>query len=149
MIARRGQTWIDKPRELRRANSRENKRVLIGEETWRKWCENCGNEYETVNEDRKLCDRCHEKKVRGKGYPPLDFGPSKHHGEPTPGKKPGGTVEYFSCPFCGKPAASVYCWTFDRGRGSAHDLFYARCPDCGAVGEYQETIEKAKEAITI
>lgn len=59
--SRGGIIYRQLPQEQRAANSRHWKREAIGSEEWKKWCENCGAEFETVNESRLLCNDCHDE----------------------------------------------------------------------------------------
>lgn len=61
--------WVDKPRSVKNRLSRDGERERIDGLVWKKWCENCGEEFRTVNPtDRVLCSRCHQMKCNGSGY---------------------------------------------------------------------------------
>ena len=50
--------FIALPKDVRKRNSRNEKCIQIDDVSFEKWCEQCGEKFETVNESRLLCDAC-------------------------------------------------------------------------------------------
>lgn len=50
--------WKDKPKKERKINSQNGRCESIGCFEYRKWCENCAEQFETVNKVRTLCTKC-------------------------------------------------------------------------------------------
>lgn len=93
--------WVDKSKEERKANSRDGHMEVVDEWTWRKWCENCGKPFTTVNESRKLCTDCFHAKCDGGGFKKLLIGTGGYQAEH---ENKGVLIESFDCPHCGAPA---------------------------------------------
>ena len=148
----RGRTWEDKPEEERAINSRGGLVEKINELEYRKWCENCGKKFYTVNRDKKLCRRCCRKKVAGKGYPPLSFrkgcgGGGRHR---TDKEKTTSCSETLECPHCGS-LAILTGFRFQRDPADRPDQgrwrYYIRCENCGRYEtKYYNSREEAIEA---
>lgn len=111
--AQRPPRWTDKPLAERRANSRNGAREALPDGlSYRKWCENCGAPFETVNPTglyrRRLCAACHEAKCAGGGYPPIQEGVGRGStGGYVELKRYDGNISItlVRCPHCGSESA--------------------------------------------
>ena len=150
--AQRPPRWTDKPLAVRRANSRNGAReALPNGLSYRKWCENCGAPFETVNPTgqyrRRLCAACHDAKCAGGGYPPIQEGIGRGS---TAGyvalKRYDGNISItlVTCPHCGSESAWLKTLrsrlVAGPGRAPRFDpkapislTSYIECRECGRV----------------
>lgn len=146
--------WREKSKEVKKANSRDGACERTPDGLWRKFCENCGEEFLCISESRHLCQKCHWTKVYGGGYPEMVFGNAG-------GRGCGGYVERYhagdykgsvqishvTCPRCGSDAVRKD-YKFQEAKSGAavkkvrHGLhYYLQCEHCGLITDWQPVVE--------
>lgn len=140
--------WHEKSKEERRENSRDGACEIMPDGLFRKWCENCGNEYVCVNETRHLCEKCHWTKVYGGGYNGMVLFSKKSGGSYVDSTR-GMRILSVPCPKCGADAVRKE-YKFANARpgvddGRRHGLhFYLTCESCGLITDWQPVTEAKK-----